>query len=727
MKKLLNLAVCAMLAGSMTVSSFAAPLGTYMKGSQGDEVKEIQEMLIATGYLEEGQADGIFGTKTVDAVKEFQKDHKLREDGMVGEETYNLLKEAEEEPVVAMVADAPPAAGETADDEKSADEEATEDAAADEATGEDEKAEDAAAEDAAGEDEKAEDVAADDAADVDEKAAEAADEEEPVAEPVAEVVTPADTAVATEKAEAEDEKEAAEETDAAATDEANTEGADAAAAEEADAAATKEADVEETDAEAAEEADTEEADAAAAKEADAEEADAAATEEADAEEADAAAAEEGTEEADAAEAEEAEAAAAAEEEPAADLGLEEGLLEEVDYELSFPSWNQDSEALTELVDFVLACADESSPEYLEPEDRIATFDMDGTILCEKAPVYFDYCLTMYRVLDDPDYEATEEEIDAMQQIRDVAYSEGSTFKPETITKDDLVASAFAGMTPEEFREYVADFADSVDVVGFDGMTYGESFYKPMIEVIDFLRAYDFDVWIVSACEREVVRGLVDRYDIPYDHCIATDVPYVASNLGDEVADEYNMGQDETILLGAPLNEVECGKSGKPAAIAREIGKRPVLAFGNSSGDYSMLNYAEGNPNHTGMGFFIVCDDTVREYGSDEKAAEYYEEVEKEDWTAISMANDWACIYEDNVRKTELPGKEADQLQAVVDEEAKAVDEAAEAAEAAVENELVEATDEPAEAAEATDEPAEEADEPAEEAEETADEEMSDAA
>ena len=716
MKKLLNLAVCAMLAGSMTVSSFAAPLGTYMKGSQGDEVKEIQEMLIATGYLEEGQADGIFGTKTVDAVKEFQKDHKLREDGMVGEETYNLLKEAEEEPVVAMVADAPPTAGETADDEKSADEEATEDAAADEAAGEgekaedaaaddaaaeDEKAEDAAAEDAAGEDEKAEDAAADDAADVDEKVAEAADEEEPVAEPVAEVVTPADTA--------------------AAANEADTEEADAEAAEEADAAATKEANVEETDADAAEEADAEEADAAATKEADAEEADAAAAEEADAEEADATAAEEGTEEADAAEAEEAEAAAAAEEEPAADLGLEE-----VDYELSFPSWNQDSEALTELVDFVLACADESSPEYLEPEDRIATFDMDGTILCEKAPVYFDYCLTMYRVLDDPDYEATEEEIDAMQQIRDVAYSEGTTFKPETITKDDLVASAFAGMTPEEFREYVADFADSVDVVGFDGMTYGESFYKPMIEVIDFLRAYDFDVWIVSACEREVVRGLVDRYDIPYDHCIATDVPYVASNLGDEVADEYNMGQDETILLGAPLNEVECGKSGKPAAIAREIGKRPVLAFGNSSGDYSMLNYAEGNPNHTGMGFFIVCDDTVREYGSDEKAAEYYEEVEKEDWTAISMANDWAYIYEDNVRKTELPGKEADQLQAVVDETAAAADEAAEVAEAEAEiNELVEATEE------AVSEPAAEAEEAtvdqAEETEETSEEEVADAA
>ena len=69
----------------------------------------------------------------------------------------------------------------------------------------------------------------------------------------------------------------------------------------------------------------------------------------------------------------------------------------------------------------------------------------------------------------------------------------------------------------------------------------------------------------------------------------------------------------------------------------------------------MLNYAEGNPAHTGMGFFVVCDDTEREYGSDEKAAEYYAEVEKEGWTAISMADDWATIYGDDVLKTELPG------------------------------------------------------------------------
>ena len=333
---------------------------------------------------------------------------------------------------------------------------------------------------------------------------------------------------------------------------------------------------------------------------------------------------------------------------------------EIDYAEVFPSWNPDCASLNELVSFVSDCIDESSPNYLDPADRIATFDMDGTILCEKAPVYFDYCLTMYRVLDDPTFDATEEERDSMQQVRDHAYSKGETFHPEGITKDDLVATAFAGMTIEEFRDYVVDFAEKADAVGFEGMTYAESFYKPMIEVISYLKANDFDVWMVSACEREVVRAMVERFDIPYDHVIATDVPYVASGKGEEAADEYNMSKEDVILLGAPLDEVECGKSGKPAAIAREIGKRPVLAFGNSSGDYSMLNYAEGNPNHEGMGFFIVCDDTEREYGSDEKAAGFYEEAEKQGWTAISMANDWAVIYGDGVQKTELPGAEEEE-------------------------------------------------------------------
>ena len=289
--------------------------------------------------------------------------------------------------------------------------------------------------------------------------------------------------------------------------------------------------------------------------------------------------------------------------------------------------------------------------------------MDGTILCEKAPIYVDSCLTMYRVLDDPTYAATEEERASMQEMRDHAYATGEHYDPAGLTKNDLIASAFSGMTPEEFRAYVASFADTVDAVGFSGMTYGQSFYRPMLEVIDFLRSCGYDIWMVSACEREVVRGLVERLGIPMDHVVATDVVYAASGSNGTVADEYNMGRDESIVLTGPLNEIECGKPGKPAAIAREIGKRPVLAFGNSSGDFSMLNYAEGNPDHPGMGVLVVCDDTVREYGSETKAAGFYAEVEKEGWTPFSMANDWLTIYGEGVEKTDLPGSSAEEAPA----------------------------------------------------------------
>ena len=96
-------------------------------------------------------------------------------------------------------------------------------------------------------------------------------------------------------------------------------------------------------------------------------------------------------------------------------------------------------------------------------------------------------------------------------------------------------------------------------------------------------------------------------------------------------------------------------------LQQEIGEVPVLSFGNSSGDYSMLNYAEGNPDHPGMGILVGCDDTVREYGSETKAADFYAEVEKQGWTAFSMANDWLTIYGDGVEKVGLPGAEEEAL------------------------------------------------------------------
>lgn len=323
----------------------------------------------------------------------------------------------------------------------------------------------------------------------------------------------------------------------------------------------------------------------------------------------------------------------------------------LDIAATFPSWDPDSASLAELVAFVQDVTDPASPNYREPAERIATFDMDGTLICEKAPIYVDHMLLLHRVLDDPSYKAAPDVVKLCQGIREYALR-GERNSEFELGESVAIAHEFVGMTPDEFRAYVADFLANEPVIGFDGMTYGQSFYKPMLEVLDYLCANDFDIWMVSACEREVVRAAMAPFGIAPDHVIATDVVYTTTNQGDAVNDDYTMEQDEQMVLGEPLDEVECGKNGKVLAIAREIGRRPLLAFGNSSGDYAMLNYAETSG---GMGLLVVADDLEREYGNAEKSAEQYELVGKESWTAFSMADDWATIYGEGVVKTELPG------------------------------------------------------------------------
>ena len=318
---------------------------------------------------------------------------------------------------------------------------------------------------------------------------------------------------------------------------------------------------------------------------------------------------------------------------------------------TFPSWNPKSTSLAELVSFVEDVSNPESPNYREPADRIATFDMDGTIICEKAPIYLDYMLLLHRVLDDPNHQAAPDVVELCQKIRECAMrgEKNSEYSPG---KHVAIAHEFAGMTQDEFRAYVADFLKTEPVVGFDGMTYGQSMYKPMLEVMDYLRANDFDIYMVSACEREVTRAVVEPLGISPDHVIATDVAFTTTGQGDELPDEYTMDQSEKVVLGEPLDEIECGKNGKVLAIAREIGKRPLLSFGNSSGDYAMLNYAEASG---GMGLLVIADDLDREYGSEKNSAEQYDLVKQESWTAFSMKDDWSTIYGEGVTKTELPG------------------------------------------------------------------------
>ncbi len=321
--------------------------------------------------------------------------------------------------------------------------------------------------------------------------------------------------------------------------------------------------------------------------------------------------------------------------------------------LMMPSWNADSRTLAKLVDYVEDVCNPVSRNYVEPADRIATFDMDGTVLCEKAPVYVDYCMLMHRVLEDPSYEADAETIAALQQIRANA-DQGFVDGDLNDAKNSALVKAFAGMTQAEFADYVTNFIDTTEAEGFSGMVYGQSFYHPMAEVINYLRAHEFNVYFVSASEREVARAIV-AYGLGFepDHVIGTDIVFAATGQGDVAPSDYTVTQDDELVLTAEMLP-EVGKGNKVVYIQREIGKRPILAFGNSSGDFAMLNYAQGNPEHKGMGVLIVADDTVREYGEERKAASMREEADGEGWLAVSMRDDWATIYGEGVEKTALP-------------------------------------------------------------------------
>ena len=324
----------------------------------------------------------------------------------------------------------------------------------------------------------------------------------------------------------------------------------------------------------------------------------------------------------------------------------------IDVTQTFPSWNKDSESLAKLVSYVQDVTDKGSANYVEPEERLATFDMDGTLLCEKAPVYVDYCMLMHRVLDDPTYEAPEEYKEVCQRIRANA-DQGIVDSALDADKNRVLNGAFEGMTPEEFRAYVVNFIDTAAAEGFDGMTYGQSVYKPMAEVVEYLRANDFDVYVVSACEREVARAIaVSKLGVEPNHVIGTDWGVKATGQGDEAANEYTFA-DEDVLTFDGTKDTELAKLNKVIFIEREIGRRPLLAFGNSSGDYAMLNYAQANPEHKGMGLLVLCDDAVREYGDLERAAKQAGEAQEAGWTTFSMANDWETIYGDGVSKTAL--------------------------------------------------------------------------
>jgi len=313
----------------------------------------------------------------------------------------------------------------------------------------------------------------------------------------------------------------------------------------------------------------------------------------------------------------------------------------------FTQWNQ-CESLLALKEFVEDVTNPKSPNFIAVEDRIATFDMDGTFVAELYPTYFEYNLLEYRVLDDVDYrdKAPDDVRQAAQHIRDFVRQGTALPSGFDMIHAHAAAKAYAGMTLAEFDSYVKTYA-ARPANGFTGMTYGQGVYKPMVEVFDYLKDHDFTSYVVSGSDRFICRALTEPLGIPSNRVIGMDVKLKSTKQGEVEGVNYTMGKEEYLIRTDELI-IKNLKTNKVLQISQEIGRVPVLSFGNSGGDCSMHNYCLGNTKHRSAAFMLVADDDARDHANREKALKLAAQWREAGYHVISMRDDFRTIYGDGV-------------------------------------------------------------------------------
>jgi phosphoserine phosphatase len=313
----------------------------------------------------------------------------------------------------------------------------------------------------------------------------------------------------------------------------------------------------------------------------------------------------------------------------------------------FTQWNA-CPALSALTEYVQDVTDPKSPNFIATEDRIATFDMDGTFVGELFPTYFEYNMLEYRGLDDPTYEAPEEVRAAAQSIRDFV-REGKALPDHfELIHARAAAKAYAGMTLAEFDAYVKEYAKT-PANGFEGMSYGEGFYQPMLEVFKYLEKNDFTIYVISGSDRLICRSLVSAFGFDPQRVIGMDVTLKTSLQGDAAGVDYTMGQEEDLFRSDELI-IKNLKTNKVFQICQEIGKVPVLSFGNSAGDCAMHNYCLGSSRYRSAAFMLIADDEERDHANREKALQLAEQWREAGYHVISMRDDFKTIYGEGVKK-----------------------------------------------------------------------------
>ena len=307
-------------------------------------------------------------------------------------------------------------------------------------------------------------------------------------------------------------------------------------------------------------------------------------------------------------------------------------------------WNE-VESKNILINYIKDITNEKSINYAPKEDRIAVFDFDGTLFQETDPMYTDYKIYMYRVLDDPDYNATDEQIQLANELKELA--KNGEMPKLNVTHAVLNAQIYANMEIEEIYDYTKKYVNQ-PADGYDNMKRGDAFYKPMLEVIDYLQENDFIVYVVTGTDGFTARALIEGHiNIPKSQIIGTEARIISNNQNNKDGYEYIFTREDKLIFKGELIAKNLNMN-KVYYIMREIGKKPILAFGNSGSDTSMAELALQNKN--GKAFMVLCDDIIRERGDTVKAESFKETCNENGWITISMKNDWKTIYGYDVKK-----------------------------------------------------------------------------
>jgi phosphoserine phosphatase len=297
------------------------------------------------------------------------------------------------------------------------------------------------------------------------------------------------------------------------------------------------------------------------------------------------------------------------------------------------SWN-DGQTKSSIINFVNDVTDKNSANYVAPEGRIATFDNDGCLWSEK-PFYFQLVFALDRVKEladeHPEWKETQPFKAVLENDMDALLASGKHGLLE------LVMATHTGMTTEEFARIVKEWTSTAKHPKTNKL-YKEMIFQPMLELLDYLRANEFKTFIVSGGGIEFLRVWAEEvYGIPPEQVI-----------GSSIKTKFEFKDGKPVIVRLPELDFIDDKEGKPIAINKFIGRRPIAAFGNSDGDLQMLQWTAAGDGARFM-MYVHHTDAEREWAYDRESHigrldKGLDEAKEKGWAIADMKNDWKKIY-----------------------------------------------------------------------------------